>query len=104
MIPRKVPHKLEGLSQLEEMLVARVPPIIRVYLKPGGQRAYSGHCINFAQNVGEIAKMLPHYPKDLPVVIVRMNGKDNTFKDVIVRRQKVLDALNWLIAKQPTLR
>ena len=101
MIPRKVPHELEGLSQLEEMLVARVLPIIRVYLKPGGQRAYSGHCINFAQNVGEIAKMLPHYSKDLPVVIVRMNGKDNTFKDVIVRRQKVLDALNWLMANNP---
>ncbi len=26
-----------------------------------------------------------------------MKGKDNSFKDVTVRRQKVVDALHWLI-------
>ncbi len=44
-----------------------------------------------------IAYSLPRYPKDLSVVIVSMKGKDNNFKHVTVRRQKVADAINWLI-------
>ena len=59
------------------------------------------HCINFAQNVSEIARLLPHFPKDLPILIVRKNGKDNRFKDIRVHRQNVLDALNWLTSKNP---
>ena len=96
-----MPAELKGLAQIEEMLIARILPKIRVYVKPYGQRAYSGHCINFAQNVSEIARLLPYFPKDLPIVIVRINGKDNTFKDVNVRRQEVLDALHWLILNNP---
>lgn len=46
MIPSEVPSELQGLTQVEEMLIARALPIMRVYIKPGGQRGYSGHCIN----------------------------------------------------------
>ena len=46
MIPSLVPSPLAGLTQVEEMLIARALPIMRVYVKPGGQRGYSGHCIN----------------------------------------------------------
>jgi hypothetical protein len=38
MIPSPVPDELEGLSQVKEMLIARALPIMRVYIKPGGQR------------------------------------------------------------------
>ena len=41
-----VPHELKGLTQIEEMLIAHALPIMRVYIKPGGRRDYSGHCIN----------------------------------------------------------
>ena len=84
MIPSLVPPQLEGLTQVEEMLVARALPIMRVYIKPGGQRGYSGHCINLSQNVAELAHSLPRYPKDLSVIVVKMKGKDNNFKDVTV--------------------
>ena len=96
MIPSPIPPQLQGLTQIEEMLIARALPIMRVYIKPGGQRGYSGHCINLPQNVTELASSLPRYPKDLSVIIVKIKGRDNTFKDVSVRRQKVLDALSWL--------
>ena len=33
----KVPHELQNLTQTEEMLIARALPIMRVYIKPGGQ-------------------------------------------------------------------
>jgi hypothetical protein len=43
MIPSCVPEVLQGLTQIEEMLIARALPIMKVYIKPGGQRGYSGH-------------------------------------------------------------
>ena len=33
----------------------------------------------------------------MPVIIVKMRGTDITFKDVTVKKQKVHDALLWLI-------
>ena len=101
MVPSKVPSELHDLTQVEEMLIARALPVMRVYLKPGGQRAYHGHCINLPQDVSEFASSLPHYPKDLSVLIVKMKGKDNSTRDVRVQRKKVLDALNWLTINNP---
>ena len=101
MIPTNVPTELEDLTQVEEMLIAKALPVMSVYVKPGGQRAYSGHCINFPQDVKQLAKILPRYPKDVSVIILKMKGKDNTFKDVRVRRKKVLDALTWLVQNNP---
>ena len=103
MIPSKVPIELQGLTQIEEMLIARVLPIMRVYVKPGGQRGYSGHCINLPQNVLEIAHSLPRCPRELPLMFVTMKGKENTFRDVIVRRPKVEIALKWLIENNPLI-
>ena len=101
MIPSCVPIELQNLTQIEEMLIARALPIMRVYIKPGGQRGYSGHCINLPQNVTELATSLPRYPKDLAVIIVKVKGRENTFKDVTVRKQKVHNALVWLINNNP---
>ena len=101
MIPSSVPNELQGLTQTEEMLIARALPVMRVYIKPGGQRGYSGHCINLPQNVNELAYLLPRYPKDLSVIIVKVKGRADTCKDVIVRRQKGLNALLWLIQNNP---
>lgn len=101
MIPSPVPKELYGLTQIEEMLIARVFPVISVYTKPGGQRAYKGHCINFPQNIQQLADTLPRYPKQLPIIIVTVNGKTNTSKDLTVRREKVSSALHWLIKHNP---
>lgn len=89
MIPSPVPPELQGLSQVEEMLIAHALPIMRVYIKPGGQRGHNGHCINLPQNVKELAHCLPRYPKDFSVIIVKVKGKNDTFKYVNVRRQKI---------------
>ena len=68
MIPEPVPIELQGLNQTEEMLIARALPIMRVYIKPGGQMGYSGHCINLPQHVEELASILPRYPRDLSLL------------------------------------
>ena len=38
MDPGIVPPQLEGLTQIEEMLIARLCPIMSVYRKHGGHR------------------------------------------------------------------
>ena len=101
MVPSCVPHELQNLTQVEEILIARALPAMRVYIKPGGQRGYSGHCINLPQNGTELATSLSRYPQDLAVIIVKVKGKENTFKDVKVRKQKVQNALVWLINNNP---
>ena len=60
--------------------------IMRVYIKPGGQRGCSGHCINLPQNVTELATSFPRYPKNLAEITVKVKGRDNTFKDVTVQK------------------
>ena len=46
MHPGDVPPCLQGLTQVEEMLIARACPIMRVYRKHGGQRGYTGYVLN----------------------------------------------------------
>lgn len=80
MVPSAVPKELSGLTQMEEMLIARALPIIHVYIKPGGQRGFSGHCIIIPENIRELAHSLPRYPKDLPVIVVQKKGKETILK------------------------
>ena len=35
------------------------------------------------------------------MIIVKVKGRDNTFRDVTVRKQKVLNALLWLMNNNP---
>jgi len=43
MIPYPVPPELQGLTQIEEMLIAHAIPIMRVYIKPGKQTQEKKH-------------------------------------------------------------
>ena len=43
MDPGSVPAELQGLSEVEELLIARAFPIMSIYRKHGGQRGYNGH-------------------------------------------------------------
>ena len=46
MIPCPVPMELQGLTQCEEMLIARAFPVMQVYLKPRyGTTSYKGHVV-----------------------------------------------------------
>ena len=101
MVTSAVPKELSGLTQVEEMLIACALPIIHVYIKPGRQRGFSGHCINIPQNIRELAHSLPRYPKDLPVIVVQKKGKGNNFKNLVVRRQVVPDVRHWLSRNNP---
>ena len=49
MIPCDVLPELQNLTQTEEMLLSKALPIMRIYIKAGGQRGYAAHCINLSQ-------------------------------------------------------
>jgi hypothetical protein len=112
--PGEVPNELQGLTLLEEMLIAQVLPCMHMFrLTPaqntgGGQWAYRGHCISFDQNINTFAKKLPRRVNTLDkmgLVVVRKKAKRgqkvNGYKDFSVRGQKIKDALRWLQTHNP---
>lgn len=64
------PLMLQKLTQVEEMLIAGVNPILQVIHTCGGQYKYNGHTISFPHDIKSIAKILPHRITDLDVLIV----------------------------------
>ena len=104
MDPGNVPQCLQGLSQIEEMLIARACPIMCIYRKHGGQRGYRGHVVNLPQNIQGFLDKLPANVNELPVLVVRRHGEDETHADFRVRRQRILEALQWLQHNNPCYR
>ena len=98
MDPGILPPELQGLSQIEQVLISAVVPMMSVYKLPHGQYGYSGHVLNLPQNVSSFAKQLPRLPSELDVVLVRKVYESGSHKDFRVRRSNVLHALQWLKA------
>ena len=98
MDPGEVPYELRDLSEIEEMLIVRVFPMISVYKLRGGQHGYRENVINFSQNVQEFVSKLPRHPSLLDVLVIRRQSADNSeaFRDFKVHRIKVAHALVWL--------
>ena len=59
MDPGPVPPVLQNLTQVEEMLISRIMPIMNVYRLHHGQYGYAGHVVNLPQDVGAFASSLP---------------------------------------------
>ena len=102
MIPSPVPDELKNLTEFEQMLISRAFPIMQVYTKPGlGYLGYKGHIITLPNNVQHIADILPHCPKDLPIIAFTFEGKSEYSKEFRLRQEKVLFALLWLVKNNP---
>jgi len=70
---------------------------MQVYTKPrGGQLSYKGHVITLPNNIKEIVNVLPHSPKDIPILIFQFTSKDGSSREFKVRREVILNALLWL--------
>ena len=97
MDPGEVPDELRDLTEVEEMLIARVFPVMSVYRLRGGQHGYREN-VNFPQDVQEFTTKLPRDPSSLDVVVIRRQSASNleAFRDFRVHRAKVVHALNWL--------
>ena len=54
-----VPEELKDLSYIEQMLIAKIHPVVSLYRIKGTQYGYSGNVINFKQNIQEYINELP---------------------------------------------
>ena len=80
MDPGSVPAELQGLSEVEELLIARAFPIMSIYRKHGGQRGYKGHVLNLLQDIQGFLNSLPATVSDLPIMVIRKQGAGESLK------------------------
>ena len=84
MDPGPVPPALQELTQVEEMLISPVMPMMSVYRLPHGQLGYSGHVINLPQDVASFVSSLPRHPSSLDLVVIRKESTAGSHKDFAV--------------------
>lgn len=108
MIPPAVPPHLPELTQVEEMLIARVHVTVQVYQVRGHQYKYRGHVVHFVQNVVRTYGTLPLLPEELQIIILRPPNSDSDpqlrrqFRhDFRVRRAVVQQWLDFLVRNHP---
>lgn len=87
---------------MEEMIISLVLPMMQVRYTRGPQLFYKDHIVNFLQDISIVAIRLPRLPEDTETVIIRRDSVDmSRHVDFIVRRDKVLAALQYKIANDP---
>ena len=96
MDPGLVPQQLQGLTQVEEMLIARAC-IGNMEVR----EATGEHVLNLPQDIQSFLNRLPSHVSDLPILIVRRHGVDNSHKDFTILRHQVLEASLWLKTDNP---
>ncbi|KAK3921567.1 LOW QUALITY PROTEIN: putative LRR receptor-like serine/threonine-protein kinase [Frankliniella fusca] len=92
----EIPPELTGLSYVEELLIAKVHPMISIYRLKGGQYGFRGNVINFRQDVSSFAKQLPHSLAVLKGLISVYSNTPTFHRDFLIRRNAVSVALHWL--------
>ena len=104
-----VPDELKGLTIPEQKLISLYRHnscIIKLHSpwhsSSTAQPALKGNCITFPQNVSNIATSLPLSPNELAesikIIFIGASkpSRHHLRKVLTVRRQRILDALNWL--------
>jgi hypothetical protein len=80
---------LPELTQVEEILVARVHVFVEVRQVRGQQYKYKGHILNFLRDTGRVYNTLPLLPQNLDIIILLRPS--NTAADPRLSRQLVRD-------------
>ena len=62
--------KLPKLNDIEQMLIAKVQPYMRIIWLEGGGVGYKGSILNVEQDISEICSVLPNFPEDIPVFLL----------------------------------
>ncbi|KAJ3459135.1 hypothetical protein MRS44_015208 [Fusarium solani] len=75
--PGEVPEDLPELTQVEEMLIARVHVHVQVMTYRGQQYKSKRHVINFLKDVDQVYRQLPLLPQDLDIIILRPSNHTN---------------------------
>ena len=69
------PAFLPALTDVEEILIARIKVAIQVWLVKGAQWKYTGHVVNFMRDTGKIYRKLPTpIPFNSPPAYISFRG------------------------------
>ena len=102
MDPGLVPEELTGLTQVEQLLIAQIIPMMTIVRLPrGGQFGYSGNIINLPQDLPSLVSSLPRRVTDTDIVVIRKQLEENTHHDFRVRRSVIHRALQYLKDHNP---
>ena len=107
----EVPKELQGLNSLEERLISRVTPFMKLVVLPRGrQRAIRGQVINFPTPMTNTVDQLPRPAEDTDIVYVQRPSESECVPEratsatrtyYCCRYRKVMLALNWLKENNP---
>lgn len=92
----EVPLELMDLTMIEQILIARIHPVISLYKIRGSQLAYSGNVINFRKEVSSIASVLPHDLATLDTLMLVNKETPSGLQIFRARAGRVGRALRWL--------
>lgn len=91
------PHILRVLTQVEEMLIARLNHILQVIHDRGGKYKYIGHTIIFPQDISTIVQSLPRYVEDIDFLIMRRHVTQSKYYECYVKISRVMASLLFKI-------
>ncbi|KAG8319249.1 hypothetical protein J6590_095913 [Homalodisca vitripennis] len=106
--PGSIAEVIVELSKAEQRLISRIIPFIKIIKLNGvfGQYSFRGQAVLFAQDVFEVtenlANMLPRTANNAGIVVITERLENiNVTRQFSISKQKVYDALNWLILNNP---
>ena len=81
MDPGSVPAELQGLSEVEELLIARAFPIMSIYRKlTGSTRIQGTRLLNLPEYIQGFLNSLPANVSNLPILVIRKQGAGEFLK------------------------
>ena len=96
-----VPEELRTLSIAEKLLIQRISPFVPLVHIKNGMLGLRGHTCCFYQDVNSYLPILPRLPDDVQIVKFVRNYKSTEGTDMkkvfLVNKNKVLNALKWLV-------
>ncbi|GIY57521.1 ATP-dependent DNA helicase [Caerostris darwini] len=106
--PASIPEVIAELSQAEQRVSSRIIPFVKIIKLSGifGQYCFQGQAVLFAQDVFEVTEnlpnMLPRTTNNAGIVVITERLENiNVTRQFSVCRQKVYNALYWLVANNP---
>jgi len=100
MDPGAVPEALQDLTTMEQILIARVAPVMSVMRLPeycGGHWRFKGHVVCFPPDIQPVVSVLPRVSVVVLVLRSQQSANADAVREFRVSRQRVRDALLWLM-------